>query len=102
MDFFKVILDTYADRIVINPFDPIRKMIRPGGTVTRQEFQRLAENQIPSGAVGNAIAFRLEPGQRFAIGIPAREPKAELLDALVCTAKTIDSVVSLYLAQIPS
>ena len=102
VDLFKVILGTDADQIVINPFDPIRKMIRPGGTVTRQEFQLLAEKRIPSGVVGSAIAFELKPGQRLAIGIPAREPKAELLDALVSTARTIESVVALYLAQIAS
>lgn len=102
VDLFKVILRTDADQIVINPFDPIRKMIRPGGTLTRQEFQLLAENRIPSGAVGSTIAFDLKPGERVAIGVPAQEPKSELVAALVSTARNIGSVASLYLAQIAS
>jgi SseB protein N-terminal domain/SseB protein C-terminal domain len=102
VDLFKTALSSDVDHIAINLFDPIRKMIRSGGTVTRQEFQLLAGGQIPSGVVGKAIAFDLKPGQRLAMGIPAQEPKQEIMEALLSTAKTIEIISAIYLAQIGS
>jgi hypothetical protein len=39
--FFETISNHFGDiqRVVINPFDPIRKMIRPEGRITRAEFE---------------------------------------------------------------
>ena len=48
--FFQAVLGTQAEEIVINPFepeDPASKMIRPGGRVTRWEFEALAQGLIP-------------------------------------------------------
>jgi hypothetical protein len=100
VDLFKTVLNTEAGEIRINPFDPIRKMIRPGGTVTRREFQLLSEGRIPSESPGGMERIAFQPGQQILIGIPAKEPAPEVLDALVSTARSIDRINSLYLFQL--
>ena len=48
--FFQAVDSTEAEEIVINPYEPENpnsKMIRPGGRVTRWEFEALAEGRIP-------------------------------------------------------
>jgi hypothetical protein len=100
VDLFKTVLSTEADEIRINPFDPLRKMIRPGGTLTRREFQLLCEGRIPSESPGGMERVSFQPGQQILIGIPAKEPPPEVLDALVSTARSIDRINSLYLFQL--
>src|SRR5882724_9388865 len=48
--FFRAVVSTDVENIVINPYeidDPSSKMIRPGGRVTRWEFELLAEGVLP-------------------------------------------------------
>jgi hypothetical protein len=45
--FFELIIPLPFKEVVINPFDPVRKMIRPGGHVTRPEFEALAKGILP-------------------------------------------------------
>lgn len=97
---FKTVLGTEAEEIRINPFDPIRKMIRPGGTLTRREFQLLAERQIPEATASRRTG--IQPGERILIGIPAEEPPKVVLDALVVTAGSIEDINALFLFQIGS
>jgi hypothetical protein len=97
---FKTVLGTEAEEIRINPFDPLRKMIRPGGTLTRREFQLLSEGRIPSESPSGMERIAFQPGQQILIGIPAKEPAPEVLDALVSTARSIDRINSLYLFQL--
>ncbi len=52
--FFRVVAGTAAADIVINPFEPenpASKMIRPGGRVTRWEFELLAQGLDPQDKV---------------------------------------------------
>lgn len=100
IDLFKTALTSDVAHIAINLFDPIRRMIRPGGTVTRQEFQLLAEGRLPSGVVGPAVSFQLQEGEQVFVGTPTNEPPPEIVEALLSTAKTIENVDALYLAQI--
>lgn len=47
-DYFKMVASIPAfQEIVINPFVAGRKMIRPGGRVTRREFESLAKGVLP-------------------------------------------------------
>ena len=46
-DLFKLIVPLPFAEVIINPFDPIRKMIRPGGHLTRPEFEALAAGCLP-------------------------------------------------------
>src|SRR6266849_1366314 len=48
--FFRSVVGTEVEDIVINPYeidDPASKMIRPGGRVTRWEFELLAQSRLP-------------------------------------------------------
>src|SRR5438874_7020483 len=45
--YFQMVRGTEFEQIAINPFDPIRKMLRPGGFITRREFEALAEGWVP-------------------------------------------------------
>lgn len=48
VDCFKMVAGIAAlQEVIINPFDPRRKMIRPGGRVTRREFEALAQGILP-------------------------------------------------------
>jgi type III secretion system (T3SS) SseB-like protein len=44
---FHLIVPLPVMEVVINPFDPIQKMIRPGGRVIRLEFEALAKGILP-------------------------------------------------------
>ena len=46
-DFFKAMMEIDLDEVVINPFDPIRKRIRPMAMVTRFEMKALAAGLVP-------------------------------------------------------
>lgn len=98
-DFFKVLVTTDVQEILVNPFDPIRKIVRPGGRITRPEFAALAQGTIPA-PTKPAAGFRLQPGQQFAIGIPARPPRAEALESLSSMANSMPEVRELYLFQL--
>jgi hypothetical protein len=45
---FQMVMDTDIQQVLINPYDPRRKMIRPGGAVTRVEMDLLARGIIPT------------------------------------------------------
>ena len=47
IEVFKIALQVGVPEIVVNPFDPVRKPIRPGGNLTRSEFEALAQEMIP-------------------------------------------------------
>lgn len=47
VEVFKIALKAGVDEVVVNPFDPIRKQIRPGGTLVQREFEALAQGMIP-------------------------------------------------------
>lgn len=47
-EVFKMAVQLAVGGIMINPFDPVRKPIRPGGNLTRREFEALAAGMIPT------------------------------------------------------
>jgi len=47
-DYFLLVHQTPIQEVAINPFDPIRKMIRVGGSVRRWEIDILAKGEIPT------------------------------------------------------
>jgi hypothetical protein len=98
-DFFKVLVATDVQAIVVNPFDPIRKMVRPGGRITRTEFDALAQGNIPA-STNPAVELKLRAGQQVAIGVPAKKPRAEVLESLIATANSMPEVKELYLFQL--
>lgn len=55
LEVFKMAMKLGVEQVVVNAFDPIRKPIRPGGTVMRREFEALANGLIPQ-AIGDGKA----------------------------------------------
>ena len=102
--FFQAVVETEVEDIVINPYeieDPSSKMIRPGGRVTRWEFELLAAGRIPQPDTesGDAEAESLTP-QPMLLSTPKIMPPKELFDALTHAAKNIPAVQAMYFSQI--
>lgn len=96
---FRMVLGTDFQALVINPFDPIRKMLRPGGWVTRAELELLANGIMPMRIRQKGFQFQLKTNQKIAIGIPALRPSPEVEETLRVTASAIPEVFELYLFQ---
>lgn len=98
--FFQAVLSTEAAEIVINPFepeDPASKMIRPGGTVTRWEFEALAEGRHPS---DESTEEQDAAAKSVLVTMPKHMPSAEIFKALATAAKTFPEVIGIYFAQL--
>ncbi|PYP91635.1 MAG: hypothetical protein DMG65_07325 [Candidatus Angelobacter sp. Gp1-AA117] len=101
MPYFQMVRDTKFQRIAINPYDPIRKMLRPGGFITRRELEALAEGWAPiSSSDTGLVKLEIKKGQKVLIGQPANPPPPEILQRLMDTAKAVPDLEALYLAQI--
>lgn len=99
VELFKMVLGTEIEGVVINPFDPIRKMIRPGGFVNRAELDLLAKGLIPSHIGTDGVQFQLEPGQQLMIGAPAVPPTQKVIEALRAAAVKHPAIAQLYMFQ---
>jgi hypothetical protein len=102
-EYFRMVKGTEVSAIVINPFDPIRKMLRPGGRITRFEFEALSEGILPgrldsSGALHTTFA----EGKTTHIGPPAKQLPANIFNALVATGRTAAEIKELYLFDMAS
>jgi len=102
-EYFRMVKSTEISAILINPFDPIRKMLRPGGRIARFEFEALAEGLVPgrldpSGAVHMAFA----EGKTAHIGPPAKPLPANIFRAVVAAARQTDEIKELYLFDLAS
>lgn len=97
---FQMIIGTDFQALVINPFDPIRKMIRPGGWVTRSELDLLSKGIAPGRIRQKGFQFQLKTDQMVAVGIPAVRPSPEVEQALKAAAAAIPEISELYLFQI--
>src|SRR5262249_35070133 len=98
--FFKMIGKLSFDEVMINPFDPLRKMVRPGGVLKRFEFEALAEGLIPGRPdVDGGIPMTFRKGQTVSIRVLANPPSEALLSSVLAAAKAINEVKELYLFQ---
>lgn len=95
-DLFRAVLPTDIQTIVINPFDPIRKMIRPGGRVSRAEFEVLAEGIFPS---LDPVQLQLRASEKIFIGKPASPPGSAIEELLRSKATDYPEVRGLYVFQ---
>lgn len=97
--FFQTVASTEAEEIVINPYEPENpssKMIRPGGRVTRWEFEALADGRIPE---RNLNQQGVEP-QSALVTMPTQMPTAEMFHAICEVAGTFPEIVAMYFAQV--
>jgi hypothetical protein len=98
--FFQAVLSTEAEEIVINPFEPenpASKMIRPGGRVTRWEFEALAEGRHPS---HESTEEQDAAAKSVLVAMPKHMPSAETFKALATAAKAFPEVIGMYFAQL--
>jgi hypothetical protein len=97
--YFQLVQQTNFDAIVINPFDPVRKMVRPGGWIRRAEFDLLAKGVAPLPVPPNSVRMQLKPGQKLFIGIPAMRPSQEIEKLLQVEAGQHREILELHIFQ---
>jgi hypothetical protein len=100
--FFQAVASTEAEEIVINPYDladPASKMIRPGGIVTRWEFEELAEGRIPPIQVDDD-AKTPTPPQSVLVTTPKQMPAPEMFDAIGALASKFPEIAGMYFGQV--
>jgi SseB protein N-terminal domain/SseB protein C-terminal domain len=101
--FFQAVLSTQAEEIVINPFepeDPASKMIRPGGRVTRWEFESLAQGVVPQPQPDGDADAQSAGSQSVLVSMPKHMPSAATFSALAGAAGAFPQVVAMYFAQV--
>jgi hypothetical protein len=99
--FFQMIGTLSFDEVIINPFDPIRKMLRPGGILKRFEFEALAGGFIPGclDGSGTGVPMTIPKGQQVSVGVPDAPPRDAVLSSVIAAAKTMSEINELYLFQ---
>lgn len=98
-DLFRLVMGTDIQEVAINPFDPARKMIRPGGRVTRAELELLANGFVPGAPASKPAQLQLKANEKVLIGRPATPPSAAVEELLRSKAATFASIAELYVFQ---
>jgi hypothetical protein len=98
-DLFRLVMGTDIQEVAINPFDPSRKMIRPGGRVTRAELELLAKGIVPGSPESKIAQVQLKANEKVLIGRPAHPPSPAVEELLRSTAASFSSIGELYLFQ---
>ncbi|MHB8217342.1 MAG: SseB family protein [Candidatus Sulfotelmatobacter sp.] len=98
-DLFRIIMATDVQELAINPFDPIRKMIRPGGRVKRDEMHLLSAGIPPSFSGQKVAQVQLNESDKVFIGRPAHPPSAEVDELLKGQALSFPSIAELHVFQ---
>ena len=98
-DLFKFVMGTDIQELAINPFDPSRKMIRPGGRVKRSEMQLLSTGIAPSPPGPKVEQFQFKGNEKVLIGRPAYPPSARVEELLKDQAASFSSIAELYVFQ---
>lgn len=96
---FQMLMGTDFQAVGINPFDPIRKMVRPGGRVSRRKLDLLAKGILPVRVIPKGIQYQLNTNQEVAIGIPAVRPSPQVEEVLRATAAGIPEISEMFLFQ---
>jgi hypothetical protein len=97
--FFQAVANTEAEEIVINPYEPENpdsKMIRPGGRVTRWEFETLAGGRIPESGPTERV---VEP-QSVLVTMPKQMPAPEMFNSIGDAARTLREIAAMYFGQV--
>jgi SseB protein N-terminal domain/SseB protein C-terminal domain len=97
--FFEMLVPLPFQEVVINPFDPRRKMLRPGGRVTRREFESLAKG-VPPEAIPAMRTVRQPAGTRLLFGKPKRVFADDVMERVKQTLAKVDGVESAFLLAV--
>jgi hypothetical protein len=98
-DLFRLVMGTDIQEVAINPFDIARKMIRPGGRVTRAELELLANGIVPGSPASTTVQLQLKANEKVLIGRPSKPPSAAVQELLRSTAASFASIAELYVFQ---
>jgi hypothetical protein len=98
-DLFRLVMGTDIQEVAINPFDPIRKMIRPGGRLTRAELEVLANGIVPGSPASTTMQLQLKANEKVLIGRPSKPPSPAVQELLRSTAASFPSIGELYVFQ---
>ena len=101
-DMFKAVLETGADEIAVNPFEPEKEigLLRPGGRITHWEIEDLAAGKSPQDEMANKpLGMAAEPAQPVLLSMPAQMPGADFFDALTTGAKKSPVVKTMFFCQ---
>jgi len=101
-ELFRFVMGTDIQEVAINPFDPIRKMIRPGGRVTRPEIDLLSKGLLPSRVGPKDVQFQLKANEKVFIGRPAHPPSQAIEELLRSKAASLPAIAELYIFQMAS
>lgn len=99
-EYFRMVKSTEISAILINPFDPIRKMLRPGGRIARFEFEALAEGLVPGRLdPSGGLHMTFAEGKTAHIQTPAKPLPGNILEALVASGRKTTEIKELYLFE---
>jgi hypothetical protein len=98
-ELFRFVMGTDIQAVVINPFDPIRKMIRPGGRVNRSELDLLSQGIVPSPIGPKNVQFQMKAGEQVFIGRPTNPPSPAIEELLRNKAASLPAIAELYVFQ---
>ncbi len=98
-DLFSLVMGSDIQELAINPFDPIRKMIRPGGRVKRNEMELLSKGVAPGYSGPKMAQLQFKANEKIFIGRPAHPPSAEVEELLKTRAASFPSVAELHVFQ---
>ena len=97
--FFEMLVPLVFQEVVINPFDPRRKMLRPGGRVTRREFASLAKGALPEPTPA-MHTVRLAASTRLTFGKPKKIFADDVMKRVKQALATVDGIRSAFLLMI--
>jgi hypothetical protein len=101
VEIFKIALQLGVDDVLVNPFDPVRKPIRPGGIVTRREFEALAQGLIPQRTPdGKGQVLTVQKPTQIQIGRCKTPISSEIKSQLVATAAKLPEVEKIFRYQV--
>jgi SseB protein N-terminal domain/SseB protein C-terminal domain len=102
-EYFRMVKSTEISAILINPFDPIRKMLRPGGRIARFEFDALAEGLVPGRLDSSGgLQMTIAEGKTAHVGPPAKPLPGNILEAVVTAGRKAAEIKELYLFDMAS
>jgi SseB protein N-terminal domain len=100
LEVFKMALQLQVAEVVVNPFDPIREPIRPGGIVTRREFEAMAQGMIPERTSdGKGQVLRVQTPTKIQIGRCKTPVSSEMRAQLRIAAATFPELHKIFRYQ---
>jgi hypothetical protein len=99
--FFQMLRGSEIAAILINLYDPANKPIRPGGRLTRFEFDALGQGLIPSRPdASGTIHMTATEEKQIIVTPPSRMLTEEILQPLRMTARIMPGLNELYFFEL--